>query len=92
MNICKKLLFGICLALTSCFYFTSNLAQVQMITEEEYKSMSPAERQEYEQQLRQQIEQMSPVEQEAFAEDAVQQMFDSLTPEQQKTFLKKYNA
>ncbi len=62
-------------------------ANVPIISDEEYKSLSPEERQKYETRLKQQIESMSPAEQEAYMQGVVEQMFESLTPEQQKEVL-----
>ncbi len=73
-------------------FFTSAVFAVMdfpTLSEEEYKALSPAERQEYEKNLKTHIEQMSPAEQEAFMQQEVEKLYQSLPPEQQKEVLEE---
>lgn len=76
---------------SSPFFSTTLLAAADFptLSEEDYKALSHADRQDYEKRLKEHIESMSPQEQEAFMQQEVEKLYNSLPPEQQKEVLEE---
>jgi hypothetical protein len=76
-----------CGLLTICSVVLQAANDFPMLSEEEFKTLSPADQQEYEARLKAHIEGMTQAEQEIFVQQEVEKLYNNLPPEEQKAVL-----